>query len=924
MKNILKYSVLAAAFSAVLFLFAGCQPDGLDTDQFSERDVTLAAIQPNPVMRGGELRIIGSNLQNVSEVKFAGGVSVSSIQTIASGARSEIRVIVPLEGPEVGPVTLVTLSGATLSTHADLTFTEPIVIDSFAPKEVLSGDVITIQGEYLNNVKEVIFGGDVYVTEFIDQSRHSLSVRIPNNAVTGFVIVGDVDEAADPNTIPNKIYSAEELVVGAPTVAPFDPVTVKSGDRMFISGSHLDMIKSVTLPRAGEIEFDLAEDGNTISFIVPSNASDGDVVLTSFAGTEFVAGGITTVTVADVNIVSLAEDGRFKAGAPVEITGEDLDLVTKVEFTNAEAFWYLEGDKIVSEVPASAQDGVVTLSLDSGKQAFSQEIEVVKPEIFAWESVESVVAGKGSLAIEGLDLDLVTSAKIGTKEEGFVECPFHFEEDEVGDIFVVVDFPREAYTAPVILSSAAGYESETYPIYVIYDEAISVVFSEKSFGMGNPISITGANLLLVDQVYIKGKRVTSYGLRADDAMSFAMPDGIGPGVYRLQFVLQDGTELTWPVAFEVTAPFTEKFIWEGYEDLGEWSNQPYLGAEGAFADAGIVEGDIVRVYFTPLADDWMFQAYAGHWDILKLDELGGGSDVSSSTCDPSNGYFAFTVTPQVLQQLTAVEGWGGSWTCNGQHVAMTGLSLVHFGASEKRTTIWEGSVTVGNWDGSMSTLSWGGYDWSTVQAGTKLAVTFTADADDAVMRFGNGSWASMPSLAGLAPDGNIPIAGLTSYEFELTDADIDQLVNAGGLVICGAYWTITEVALVTMEGGGPIETVVWEGSEELAGWVNQPYLGAEGVMTELGLEVGSHVRIYFTTFLDEWIFQIYGGHWEGMSFAEVGGSNEVKFDNYDASAGYFEFEVTADQYAVMTGIQGWGGTVVVQGDGVTVTKMSFY
>ena len=176
------------------------------------------------------------------------------------------------------------------------------------------------------------------------------------------------------------------------------------------------------------------------------------------------------------------------------------------------------------------------------------------------------------------------------------------------------------------------------------------------------------------------------------------------------------------------------------------------------------------------------------------------------------------MTEDNIATLTAVGGWGGALLTQGQGVAITGISIIHFGAAEQRDTIWEGSVTVGNWDGSMSTLSWGGYDWSTVQAGTKLAVSFTATADDAVMRFGNGSWQSLPSLAGLAQDGNIPIAGLTSYEFELTDADLSELVNNGGLVICGAYWTITEVALVTTAAVGPVENIIWEGSVAIGNW----------------------------------------------------------------------------------------------------------
>ena len=816
MKKYLKYSVLAACV-AVLSLLSGCQTDELDTNQFSDRNVTLAAIAPNPVMRGAELHIVGSNLQNVTAVQFAGGVTVNSIKTIVTGPRSEISVTVPVEGPEVGPVTIVCGDGKTLSTRADLTFTEPIVIDSFSPAEALSGDVITIKGDYLNNVKEVIFGGEVYVTEFVAQSRHEMSVRLPNNAISGYVIVGDVDENADPNTIPNKIYSATELVVGDPTVDTFEPIILKAGDEFVISGKHLDMIESLTLPVSGEIGFNLAEDGTGISFIVPASAGDGDVILTSYAGNEFVAGEIETVTVRDLSVKSLDEDDRFKAGVTVEITGTDLDLVTKVEFTNAEAVWYLDEGKIVATQPDAAKDGPVTVTLASGKQAFSEDIEVVKPHIDGWMSAG--VAGKSKNPIEGIDLDLVVSAKIGTKEEGFIECSFTMSEDEGGYPCVVVDIPRDAYTAPIILTSAAGYETETDVITIFYDEAISVKFTESEVGLGRPVNITGTNLLQVDQVYIKGKRVTNFGLRADDAMSFALPDGIGPGVYRLSFVLQDGSELTWPVAFYVTAPYTETFIWRGHHDLAGWGANLEAGPEDGFVQAGLQVGDIVRVYYETYNEWWQFKLQDGHWQAINLEVLDGQNTVSVNNAPSGNTFFAFEVTEEIYQQLTLTgQGWGYSFVINGEGAYINDISMIHFGAAEKRTPIWEGDVTVGNWDGSMGALSWGGYDWGTVQAGTKLAVSFTPTSDDAVMRFGNGSWASMPSLAGLAPDGNIPIAGLTSYEFELTEADLDQLVNAGGLVICGAYWTITEVALVTTEGGGPVEETIWEGSVAIGNW----------------------------------------------------------------------------------------------------------
>jgi len=921
MKNKLKYSVLAALCVA-LTLIAGCSSP-LDTDQFVDKGITLAAIAPNPVMRGGELHLVGSNLENVQEVQFAGGVSTTSIRTVVTGRKSEIVVTVPVEGPEVGPVTIVSHDGQKASSMADLTFTEPITIDSVTPEVAYSRDVVTIKGDYLNTVKEVILGGDRYITEFLSQSRHELQFTVPFNAVTGYVILSDVNEQEDENTIPNKIYSSEELTIGDPTVKKNEFAIIKAGDEVDIYGEHLDMIDRITLPGVTDwVVFMVSVDATEIVFWLPPEAGDGEIVLTSFGGKDFVAGEMETVFISDVAISSLAEDGRYKAGTDVKITGEDLDLVTKVEFKGAEASWYYQEGEIIATIPAEAQDGSVTLTLGSGKEYWTDPIEVVKPEVMWWTISKTVVAGQSDVEFVGKDLDLVTKAWMGNKEEGIVECTFDFAITEAGHQALYVHVPRNAYTSPVFIASAAGYEDGTEePVEITYDEAVSVSFDEPEFGLGNPIVITGKNLLKVDQVYIKGKRVTNFGVRADDAMTFGIPEGIGPGVYRLVFLLQDGDELTWPVPFQITAPYTETFIWEGYEDLGSWTNQPYLGPDGGFADAGLAIGDIVRIYYTPLADWWQYQIFGGHWEGMTFPELDGTNTVSTDNTEPGAKYFAFEVTEDNYGILTGVGGWGGALLTQGEGVAVTGLSMIHFGAAEKRTTIWEGSTTVGNWDGSMSALSWGGYDWSTVKAGTKLAVSFTANDADAVMRFGNGSWASMPSLAGLATDGNIPIAGLTSYEFELTDADLDQLVNAGGLVICGAFWTITEVVLVTMEGG-PTETVIWEGSEELSAWVNQPYLGAEGALAEAGLQVGDQIRVYFTTTGEEWIFQIYGGHWEGLYFAEVGG-NEISHANYDPSNGYFEFTVTEDLYGPLTlAGQGWGGSMVLQGDGVVITKMA--
>lgn len=908
MKNILKYSLLAAVLVAMTGLTA-CKHDELDTDQYGGK-LALAAIAPNPVMRGGQLRIIGANLDKVTEVRFTGGATVTSIEKVAGGDRSEIRVTVPLEGTDVGPVTVVG-DGLTASTRFNLEYTEPMVLTSFSPSEVLSGDVVTIKGEYLNNVREVILGG-VYVTEFGSQSRGELTFKVPSDAVSGFVIIGDVNEIEDQNTVPNLVYSATEMVVGDPTVAVADTTTYKSGDVIKVSGSHLDMIESVDLTGAPDVEFTVSEDGSTITFNLPPSASDGQIELTSFAGKKFPAGAIISLNVTDLSVESLAEDGRYKAGSEVSITGSDLDLVKKVEFTGAEAQWYLDGQRIVATVPDGAKDGGLTVTLASGKQAYSPEIAVVKPVASAVDKTDAV-AGQTSIDVTGTDLDLVSGVTIGTQEKGLIKCDFKILTADS----VRVSIPKDAYTGVLTLSAANGDNTETASITVTYDEAVAVAFAQPSFPLGKKIAITGKNLMQVEQMFVKNKKVVSYAVRGDDNMSFDIPEGIGPGVYRLAMVLIDGTELTWPVPFEITAPFTEKTIWEGSEIVNGWSGKGFA-EQDAFIKAGIKESDVVRVYFNaPEGNWWDIQLVDGHWSNLSVPELDGGNEIKSDFYPSGSQMFSFAVTPEILAQLTKIDTWGNAFIINGDgNIEITRISLIQFGAVEEKTAIWEGSQVV-DWSGgagednkAMTALSWGGYDWSTVEEGTKIVLEFTPTAEEVQIRFSNGSWAAHPGT----PD-PYKLYDENKLEIELTKEILDNMVATGGLVITGQGFTLTGVYLVTTGAVAPAGTTIWEGSHAVD-WSGG--LGEDNkAMTALSwggydwstVEAGTTIVLEFTPTAEEVQIRFSNGSWA----AHPGTSDPYKLYDVDK----LEIELTQ---AILDEMVANGG-LVITGQGYTLTAV---
>lgn len=740
MKNIFKYSFLVTLLVAMTGLTA-CQNEELDTDQYSGK-LALAAIAPNPVMRGGELRIIGSNLEKVSEVRFAGGTSVTSIQTVTSGSRSEIRLTVPMDA-EVGPVTIVASDGAIASTRFDLEFTEPMVLTSFSPAEVLSGDVVTVKGEYLNNVQEVILGG-VYITEFGTKTRNELTFTVPSNAVTGYVIIGDVNEITDQTAIPNQIYSETELIVGDPTVARADTTTYKSGDAITVTGEHLDMIEKVDLTGATEVEFTVAEDGKSISFNLPASASDGEIKLTSFAGKEFPAGAIISLNVTDLEISPLAEDGRYKAGSEVAIEGADLDLVTKVEFNGAEAQWYLDGSRIVAGIPAGAKDGSVTLTLGSGKKAYTDEITVVKPVANKISASEAVAGQMESIVVNGTDLDLITSVTIGDKVKGLVDCAFSADNAET----VGVAIPKGAYTGVLTLTAENGDFTQTSEIAITYNEVVSITFDQPTYALGRKITISGSNLMKVETINIKGKKVISYSERKDDAMAFDLPEGMGPGVYKLDLGLIDGSELTWAVPFEITAPYTETFIWEGSRETGDYANNLELGGEDDWVNNELAVGDVVRVYFTAAnPSEWSMQLFTGHWAGMSM--LFPGLDNPNQFNQDRNpdaasqGYIAFEVTEEIFNLFTEKQWWGSALIVQGKFLTVTGISFLHFGATE--TVVWEG--TSNHTGDYANNIELGGEDdWVNAELweGAEIRIYFTPDdlSDWSIQVF-DGHWGGM-------------------------------------------------------------------------------------------------------------------------------------------------------------------------------------
>ncbi len=745
MKKIFKLSAIAAA-CALLLGFNSCVEEQISTDQL-DGPVAFAAMAPNPVVRGAELRIVGTNLQNVVEVRIPGADPITEIENVErEGKLSEIRVTVPLEGPQVGKVSIVDKNGNVATSKTDLTYTEGLVFEGFtAAEKVMPGDVITIRGEYVHNVQEVIFtSGKESVTvtgdAIFDKERHSAKVYVPAEATTGIIKIGDVNELVDQETIPNIFPSTEVLTVGEPTVNKAEAITVKAGESINITGEYLNMVKNVVFAddvvvKASDATLD--EANQTLTIVVPAAAKDGDYKVVTYSEKEYVAGTLTAVVPAEM-VVNKVD--RYKAGHNITIVGKDIDLITSVTMGGVNAnFWYQAAvteeqiDTVFATIPFDAPDGEVVVAMANGSTFTAATLAFVNPT--GTPSVEKIVA-REVFEINGEDLELVTAVKVGG-----IDCKFNLDTLEVKDAVDADDEPIKiavldstkiiVTTDPTIVSGAVTLEKantwmgEIGNMEVTYNEPVSLELPA-SVALGKPMTVTGSNLFMIEAISVKGNKVTDFHTKTNTEMTFALPV-TSPGVYKLDLKLIDGMELTWAIPFEVTAPYTETFIWEGSFNNAGWAGNQDL-AWGGYDWSAVTPGTILRIYGTPNSDGWSC------FSLRVGDGWGNLNGVPAQYDNPAE-FTPVELTEEVLAHLISGQGL----VLTGDNFTITGVSLVTFGETEK--VIWEGNCAI-DWSDNKVWVPASAFDG--LEPGAKMCLYYTQkDQVWAQAQFNNGAWATI-------------------------------------------------------------------------------------------------------------------------------------------------------------------------------------
>ena len=521
------------------FMFTSCDRDDLNTDQYGNQ-ISLLSYGPNPVVRGGVLTFKGSNLDQITEIDLPGADPITSINIVTSGTKSEINIEVPAEKCETGIITLKTAKNGEIQTLTPITYIEDLKFTGFYIGEDKEnkvgkvGDILTIEGDYLNNITSVIFnnGTTVDAEDFTVHTRYQISLAIPAEANNGRFQISDGD---------NYMYSEGEITINGPEIDPENAIAktlIKAGEIETLKGTALDLIASIELNGATiEAKDFKSQSATEITFELPATATDGEVKAIAKNGTSISFGKIETVV--PTNLV--ATPSPIKNGAELTITGKDMDLITGIAFPNAKESKLnkVETTKVTSTVPEDAQEGDITLSLENGKTV-TVAYTLVKPTVTACAPA-AITAGEKTI-IKGTDLDLVKS----------VTFPGDVEQ-------TVTDFKGTANAIAVTVPTAcagSGFKLNLkngttvnidgqLSIKAATDPAIASIAPGEAIA-GSTITITGKNFQNIQNLYIGSYKVNRYTSRTNTEIVCQVPANAEVGTYKIVMEDPDGNKIEGP------------------------------------------------------------------------------------------------------------------------------------------------------------------------------------------------------------------------------------------------------------------------------------------------------------------------------------------------------------------------------------------
>ena len=632
------------------FAFTSCDRDDLNTDQYGN-EISVLSYGPNPVLRGGVLTFKGANLDQITEIDLPGAEAITSINVVTSGKNSEINIEVPAEKCEPGIVTLKTAKNGEIKTLTPITYIENLKFTGFyvgENKENLIGsvgDVLTLEGDYLNNITSVIFanGYTMDAESFKSQTRYQIQLVIPAEAGEGRFQISDGN---------NYMYSEGALSINAPEIDANNAIgksLIKAGETEVLRGTSLDQIASIELNGATVEAADFkSQTASEITFVISSKVADGEITAVTKSGIRIPFGEITTVVPSQL----VATPSPIKNGEEITISGKDMDLITGIAFPNAKESKLnkVETTKVTSTVPEDAQEGDITLSLDNGKTV-TVAYTLVKPTVTACAPA-AITAGERTI-IKGTDLDLVASVTFPGDVEQTVE---KFAAQNANAIAVTVPAACAGTGFKLNLKNGTTINIDgQLSIKAATDPAIASVTPGEAIA-GSKITITGKNFQNIQNLYIGSYKVNRYTSRTNTEIVCQVPANAEVGTYKIVMEDPDGNKIEGPEFKVVPAEKDIATITTNIDNSA--IKYPYNFTWDDTGRFRIMKADLIKLG-VKVGSKMLFYKEAGATGQVQINNANWGAIDTVSDWDGNKDCIVKVFDAAMMEAVNSIsDGWG--------------------------------------------------------------------------------------------------------------------------------------------------------------------------------------------------------------------------------------------------------------------------
>ncbi len=267
MKNIIKHLKSGLLLIGSAMILFSCDADveiDRSFDEIMSAQPTISSFSPQSATVLEEVTIEGTFLNFVTKA-YVGDVEAQITQRVN---RTQLRIEIPPQATG-GPITLITQAGMEVTSSNNISVQYPVPsITSDVPEESIVNENIVLEGEFINVITKVTFGGTPGIIEYKDQQ--SIVIKTPNNINSPMDL--EVWYYSPQGEVSNKLSQSYSIIIPKPMVSAWPRLMSRYQD-ITVVGENMNLIEIITV--GGVVTPILSATANNIIFSAPQELVTG-------------------------------------------------------------------------------------------------------------------------------------------------------------------------------------------------------------------------------------------------------------------------------------------------------------------------------------------------------------------------------------------------------------------------------------------------------------------------------------------------------------------------------------------------------------------------------------------------------------------------------------------------------------------------